>query len=286
LRKINYFCFSKQAKFDFIAKKNPVVRDDMSKLGSLLDSFSTVTLNELSGNLQDRYDEKYLIPVAEYRKLLEQLTDDYRVLDVDGIRQYQYVSSYLDLPGFPFFLAHHNGRKDRYKVRYRRYVHSGKVFLEVKHKINKGKTLKKRMATDRESEHPRGKEISFLRENTPFDPLQMSRVLQASFSRITLASPTGDERITYDHDLLFRAGDREVQLPGFGVMEIKHSGRKLSSPMTALLLRYGITPGGFSKYCTGIALLYPGIKYNRFKPLILSLKKKKYVTASTNNNCC
>ncbi len=262
------------------------MREEEEKLGSLLRSFDAVTLGELSGNLQDRYDEKYLIPVAVYLELLEQLTGYYRMLEVGGVRDYQYVSSYLDLPGFPFFLAHHNGRKDRYKVRYRRYLHSGKVFLEVKHKINKGKTLKKRMVTDTESERPRGEEVSFLRENTPFDPSQMRRVLQASFARITIASPAGDERITYDHNLSFRAGDREIALPGFGVMEIKHSGRKHSSPMTALLLQYGITPGSFSKYCTGIALLYPGIKYNRFKPLILSLKKKRYVTTTTTGSCC
>ena len=253
---------------------------------SLLQSFKAVTLAELSGNLQDRYDEKYLIPVAVYRQLLEQLTDRYRVLEVGGVRDYHYVSSYLDLSGFPFFLAHHNGKKDRYKVRYRRYVHSGKVYLEVKHKTNKGKTLKKRMTVATESERPVGEEVRFLRENTPYDPSLMVRVLQASFSRITLALPAGEERITFDHHLSFRAGGREVQLPGFGVMEIKHSGRKHSSPMTALLLRYGITPAGFSKYCTGIALLYPGIKYNRFKPLILSLKKKRYVTAATTAGCC
>jgi len=262
------------------------MREEDEKMGTLLRSFTTVTLAELSGNLQDRYDEKYLIPVALYRELLGHLTTHYRVLDVDGVRDYHYVSSYLDMPGFPFFMAHHNGKKDRYKVRYRRYVHSGRVYLEVKHKINKGKTLKKRMAVEKESERPQGEEISFLQENTPFDPLLMSVVLQASFSRITLAAPSGEERITYDHNLLFRAGGREVPLPGFGVMEIKHSGRKHSSPMTDLLLRYGITPGAFSKYCTGIALLYPGIKYNRFKPLILSLKKKNYVTVATNSGCC
>ncbi len=250
--------------------------EDGHKIAALLDALQIVTLEDLTGNLQDRYDEKYILPEPLYGDFLEQLGEYYRVLEVDGVRDYRYVSSYLDLPGFPMYLAHHNGKKNRYKVRYRRYVGSGKVYLEVKHKINKGKTLKSRMEVEREKNEPEGEEIPFLREKTPYDPLMMRQVLQVSFTRITLAAPDGRERITYDHSLRFRAGEQEKDLPGLGVLEIKHSGRKNLSPMTRLLNRYRIFPQGFSKYCTGILLFYPGVKYNRFKPMLKLIKENYY----------
>ncbi len=257
-----------------------VDQEDREKIAALLETMRIVTLEELSGNLQDRYDEKYLVPEALYTEFLREVGKDYRVLEVDGVKDYRYVSSYLDLPGFPMYLAHHNGKKNRYKVRYRRYKDSGKVYLEVKHKINKGKTLKSRMEVDHEKEQPEGEEIGFLRERTPYDPLLMHLMLKVSFSRITLAAPGGSERITYDHGLHFNARGEEKDLPGLGVLEIKHSGRKNYSPMTTLLQRYRIFPRGFSKYCTGILLGYPGVKYNRFKPMLKLIKENYYdVTA-------
>ncbi len=255
--------------------------DHSHEIKELIGSMKPVHLAELSGNLQDRYDEKYHVPAGIFQALLEGVAGDYRVLDVEGVRDYAYVSTYLDLPGFPMFLAHHNGKKERYKVRFRRYVHSGKVYLEVKHKINKGKTIKKRIVRPAEEEHLSGISVGFLRTWTPFDPLQMRAVLRVSFSRITLAAPGGKERITWDHGLRFSYGGKEVGLPGFGVMEIKHEGRKHNSPMTRLLSRYRIFPAGFSKYCTGILLLYPEVKYNRFKPLLRKLKTERYDVTAT-----
>ncbi len=252
-------------------------RESVNKaLPELLQELAPVTLAELSGNLQDRYDEKYHVPEELFMVLLRQAGDHYRVLEVQGVRDYAYVSTYLDLPGLPMYLAHHNGRRDRYKVRFRRYIHSGKVYLEVKHKSNKGRTVKKRVA--RPAEEERLTEVSqrFIRSLTPFDPGLLSPVLRVAFSRITLASPDGTERITWDHGLRFGARGHEVQLHGFGVMEIKHAGRKHASPMTRLLQHYRINPSGFSKYCTGIVLLYPQMKYNRFKPLIRKLKTESH----------
>ncbi len=260
---------------------------DIPRISTLLKSLPVVTLDELSGNLQERYDEKYIVPAALFAKILEGAGKEYRVLEVEGVNDFGYSSSYLDLPGFPMYLAHHNGRKNRYKVRYRRYVHSGKVYLEVKHKINKGNTRKSRLEVAHEKDVPEGEETRFLREKTPYDPLLMHQVLQVSFSRITLSASHGMERITFDHALHFSTGEKERSLPGLGVLEIKHAHRKNISPMTRMLRQYRIFPQRFSKYCTGILLLYPGMKYNRFKPMFKHIKEKYYdgVTDPVGSRC-
>ena len=67
------------------------------------------------------------------------------ILQIDGKRKHDYKSLYFDTEDRKFYNDHHNQRVNRYKVRYREYVDSGLVFLEIKCKNNKGKTIKKRL---------------------------------------------------------------------------------------------------------------------------------------------
>ncbi len=248
-------------------------------IGTLLDDFYPVTLEELSANpLMDRYDEKYLLPVSTYAWLLPGLIAHYRVLEVDGVRSYGYQSCYMDTPALDMYLAHQNGKKDRYKVRFRRYVHSGKIYLEVKHKINKGKTFKKRLERTSQENPLQEPSRDFITRLTPFDPDDLAVMLKVSFSRITMANPGAEERFTFDYRLSFDGNGRSLSLPEVGVLEVKHAGRKNNSVITSLLEKYRIFPSGFSKYCTGMVLLYPGIKYNRFKPLLRTLNKMHHDT--------
>ena len=48
-----------------------------------------------------------------------------------------------------FYNDHHNQRVNRHKIRFREYVDSGLIYLEVKCKTNKGKTVKKRLKVDK-----------------------------------------------------------------------------------------------------------------------------------------
>ncbi len=241
---------------------------------TLIRDFDPVTLDELSENpLMNRYDEKYILPVSIYAWLLPELFGHYRILEVGGVRSYRYVSTYLDTPALDMYLAHHNGRKDRYKVRFRKYVHSGKVYLEIKHKINKGKTFKKRVERPEVEESLLPESREFIRKYSPFSPDDLSPALRVSFSRITLADTVAVERFTFDYNLSFTANGKKQSLPDIGVLEVKHPGRKNHSVISSLLAKYRIFPSGFSKYCTGITLLYPQIKHNHFKPLLLTLKK-------------
>ena len=66
-----------------------------------------------------------------------------------GKGKHDYKSLYFDTEDRKFYNDHHNQRVHRHKVRYREYVDSGLVFLEIKCKNNKGKTIKKRLKVDK-----------------------------------------------------------------------------------------------------------------------------------------
>ena len=112
-----------------------------------LPPFRPVSLEEMdSVSLLNRIDSKYL---TDERTLEGILADaqrcGYRALVADGEMISHYDTIYYDTPGHQMFLDHRNQRLVRQKVRTREYLASGRTFLEIKRKNNKGRTKKKRI---------------------------------------------------------------------------------------------------------------------------------------------
>ena len=118
-------------------------------LDSFLSKFNTVSLNDIkSVSLMNRIDTKFVFSIKQLPGLIAELNDSYNLLEVNGNKIQEYNSLYYDTVDRVFFLQHHNDRINRNKVRFREYVGSGLVFLEVKLKNNKKKTIKSRIKVD------------------------------------------------------------------------------------------------------------------------------------------
>ena len=122
-------------------------------INSLLNNttqFSPISLKNMDEvKLMNRSDTKFTFSVQKLPILLEKLVPFYDVLEINGKRLHSYKSLYFDTDSRKFYNDHHNRRVNRHKIRFREYVDSGLVFLEVKCKNNKGKTIKKRMKVDK-----------------------------------------------------------------------------------------------------------------------------------------
>ena len=86
------------------------------------------------------------------------------------------------------FIAHHNGKLNRYIIRRRSYVSSGISLLEVKFNNNKGRTIKKRITSDFQPDNFSEQENAFLQELTPFSGNESHPSLINNFLRITLVN--------------------------------------------------------------------------------------------------
>jgi hypothetical protein len=235
--------------------------------------FPPISLPELDCvALLDRVDTKYLVPYDEIERLIDALSDDYRVLEVDGVRVNRYRTVYFDTDGMDLYFRHHAGDRVRYKVRSREYVDSGVSFLELKRKTNKDRTVKERVRTLAPLNHGAGVD-DFLLSRFPLALPGLAPRLTSEFSRATLAGKRVDERVTIDVDLCFSGNGGEASLPGVAIVEVKQAARDRGSPVMHALRSAGITPSGISKYCLGVALLYQGVKHNSFKPRLLQLEK-------------
>lgn len=247
---------------------------EASPLEALLRRFDPITLAEMDRvALLDRVDTKYVMGLSQLIRALGAVTRDYRVLDVNGVRLNQYQTVYFDTPEFALYHQHHNGLGSRYKVRERKYVDSDLSFLEVKHKTNRGRTVKSRMQIPDVDLRFRGQETRFVDATTPLDDEDLEPKLWNEYLRMTLVSKRRDERLTLDVDLTFSWGDDWLIVPGIAIAEVKQPRFSQDSDFIRQMRRMGVRPTGFSKYCVGASLLYGELKANNFKQHVRLLQK-------------
>ena len=233
----------------------------------IIDSFSSVCLSDTiqMAGLMDRTDSKYVITESRLSDVLPDCHSMYQVLEIDGQRSFRYETMYFDTPDLLFYHEHHAGKLNRRKVRIRQYLDSGRHFLEVKHRLNKGNTVKSRLGLAT----PAPENISALADPAFCDagelPIKLlTPVLRIAYERITLVNLANAERVTIDQDISFSNDSDVRRLDGLIIAEVKQQG-KHPSHFKQLMRKAGIREGSVSKYCLGTMLLNGRIKRNRFK---------------------
>lgn len=245
----------------------------MNYIASILSKYKTLGLNEVEKvKLFDRIEVKFIFNLNELPSILEELSEEYSVLSIQGSGLRGYENHYFDTSDLKMYLDHHNGKLNRYKIRFRNYVDTANSFLEIKFKSNRGRTLKKRIEVPNATYLIEGKSADFLKTETGYDPSMLIESLKVDYKRITLIKLSTSERITIDTDLIYSYGDHIMQFPNIVIAEVKQP-KTASSKFTALMHQKHIQPFSFSKYCLGIATVYPGVKANNFKTKIRYVNK-------------
>ncbi len=240
---------------------------------NILSDFEPISLSDMeSVALMNRTDTKFVFRFDQLGDFLKEISSDYRVLEINGIRASKYETLYYDTPDFEMYMAHHRRKPCRYKIRHRIYADSDLHFFEIKFKNNKGRTIKsriKRKSTDLSIE---GKAEQFLNEKTSFLAKDLFPKLWSNCSRITLVNKFSKERLTLDINLQFKNDFLEKNLPKVVIAEVKQE-KLAPSPFIKLMKRKGVRSGSISKYCFGVIFLYDKIKRNNFKPNLRIINK-------------
>ncbi len=245
----------------------------MSCFEHILNLFEPIDLAQMDAvKLMDRQETKYAFHIQQLPQLLEALTEDYFVLEVNGIKNSAYTSLYYDTPDFFLYHQHHNGRRNRYKIRHRTYLESGLGFFEVKFKNTKGRTQKNRIPLLQDNNTYEVEKNHFIQKKTPIDPQTLKPVVWINYKRMTLVSKQSLERLTIDTSLEMGYGSTSIALPGLVIAEVKQES-KATSVFIRLMKDCHIRPGSLSKYCMAIGLTHAEVKKNRFKPYLNQLKK-------------
>lgn len=230
-----------------------------------------VGLDELveRAGLLTRVDRKYLVPLEEAAHLLRRLPRDAQVLEIDGLRLFDYESVYFDTPDLrAYHLAAHRRRR-RFKVRTRTYVDSAQCFVEVKTRGARGTTVKSRIPHRLDDRGDVGSALPFvtttLESHGIRDPheLRWAPTLVTRYRRATVLLPDTDSRLTVDVDLTWHDGAQELRLPQLVVVETKTG--STASAADRLLWAHGHRPLRISKYATGLAALRPELPATRWR---------------------
>jgi hypothetical protein len=222
--------------------------------------------------LLNRTDTKYLLTERQALEILDAVRPDYRALEVDGLRAGHYYTKYFDTPDLRMYLDHHNGHRDRYKVRVRTYLDSGVCFLEVKRKNNHERTSKQRLPVTVGSGLV-GASADFVRAHTPYDSDALIESVTTEFLRVTLGGVNALERLTIDFGFCFQWRGLRGRLPGLVIVEVKQPRYSTQSSFMQQLIARHVESSSFSKYCVGLVVLDPTLRYNQFKPLLFHLRR-------------
>src|SRR5699024_9003387 len=175
-----------------------------------VDGRSGISLADVVENaaLQTRVDKKFLLAPEQFTQFTNRLGAEFSVMQIDGLRTFQYRSTYFDTPDFEQYVAHRQGRRRRYKVRSRTYVDTDLCMFEIKTKGLRGATVKHRR------EQPLDDAGKLTEDNLEFaaDVLHetygqqlpdLQPALANAYTRATLVDPVDGERVTCDVDLRY-----------------------------------------------------------------------------------
>jgi hypothetical protein len=248
-----------------------------------LHGFSHSSLEESkSMSFLNRFDTKFVLKTENALDFLENIKNDYSVLDINDSVIQSYRTVYFDTPDLLCFNLHHNKRANRFKFRTRQYMSNGKIFNEIKQKLNTGKTVKFRQRRDKINESTPDIPIleniadfdsgfSFLVQNNGYKVGNLVPSLFVFFNRITLLNKHFPERMTLDFGLGYEFGKTKISLNNTAIVELKRDKSPERTVSQGVLRKIHKEPGSFSKYCIGVCLTHEEAKKNRFLPRIKKL---------------
>lgn len=241
------------------------------------EGWDKVSLEELNRRapLLDRAERKYLASSALIEQVMGELRHSFDVLAIDGQTVFTYDTVYYDTDCLLAYRDQVQGKRRRLKIRSRHYVESDLYFFEVKLKGARGRTIKERMPYDGSSHGAVGPDaLGFVRDCVRQNygetfAHEIGPQLTMRYRRLTLVGKGSPERVTMDFDLDFVAPDggaRAQAPPETLIVEVKsEDGRGVAD---RVLRAAGARGGPCSKYCIGLNLVRPGLRYNPFKPLL------------------
>lgn len=244
-----------------------------SRVEQLVDTFEGISLKDAAkAALMDRKEAKYLCHIETLLEMLPRLRRDYQVLEIESGRLMGYRSLYLDTPDFDLYMAHHNGKTNRYKARYRHYLHTNTLFFELKVK-QKARTSKERVSLEPTSDWAHNVPLEFFKEKRPLEERRIEPKLEVWCRRITLVGKHSTERLTIDLDLSFGLPGQafEAGFKNAVILELKYSDSQTT--FMPIARAFHLRGQGFSKYSVGCGLLYPHLKANAFKPQRIAIER-------------
>lgn len=256
-----------------------------------LQDFEPISLSELNARASflKRIDKKFLLNANQFADILEDLKNDFKVLEIKGKKIFSYDNIYMDSDDYLFYNQHQDKKNSRTKVRTRYYIDSNLAYFEYKQKID-WITSKYRYEFPSE-EHgfmTKGKKRFFewvwqSIYNDDKAP-KISPSIQTKYQRITLVNNDGSERLTIDFNIktqdLRDKKNKEIDLKNLVIVESKSLKKDCKS--SEIMESHNIDEAkSCSKYSLWVVYSWIAKKYDTF---IETMEKIKEIRLETVKN--
>ena len=255
------------------------VFNDVPSLDFCLRKFDKHTLvSQERASLLNRIDDKFVIDIHQLTEMLAAISNEYSLLEIQGKSLFSYETFYYDTHKFALYNMHHSGKKNRFKIRTRRYLESNRLYHEIKIKDNKGLTTKIRKE-HREQERQHHFDRELLNNTLNIESEKLEPKIKVNYKRLTLLNKTSNQRVTIDLNIEFKNIETQYtkQLNNIAIIEIKRDRENHQIKYSSIhreLKNRGYRKTTFSKYCMGCLLTNTkGLKHNQFKTNLLDLSK-------------
>lgn len=247
------------------------------RLQEVLQGYEVILLDDIPvGAQMERIDRKYAFPASRIPEVLTGLEPWYTIVEAAGRNISFYESTYLDTTDFTFYQLHQRGAANRDKIRFRSYPYTGTRFLEIKHKTNKGHTVKERIPWHDKTFELNENAHAFLRQHA--DHLPVSRLREScriDYRRIQFIARDQRERFSVDFEIEAFLDTGSISFGEVAILEVKQDVRS-DSPIVLKMRDLRIFEASMSKYCLALTMLKPDLKSNRFKEDLRRLRKIAY----------
>ena len=254
-----------------------------AKYNSKLQNFSTLNLSELnsSASFLKRIDTKYLLNGKQFSEVLEELKNDFHVLEIKWKKIFSYDNVYMDTKDYLFYNQHQEWKRNRTKVRTRYYVDSNMAFFEYKQK-NNWITSKYRYEFPSEEHWFMTKwkrrffewvwQSMYNGEKAP----KLTPSIETKYNRITLVSKDSSERLTIDFNIrtidIRDKESKEINLKNLVIIESKSLKRDCKS--SNIMKKHNISSAkSCSKYSLWVVYSWIAKRYDTFKETMDKIKE-------------
>ena len=248
-----------------------------TNLDKFTSSFWSISLEELNekASMLERSENKYIFTLTDLYNSFWDLNDSFEILDIKGKRDFIYETVYFDDKEGISFKDHSQGKRQRFKVRTRKYVDSDLYFFEVKLKDKWNSTVKKRYVcesdehwkiTEKASEFVKNFYSELYKKDFSYN---LEASTKMSYKRVTLVAKAWMERLTIDYDLTFYKEDWSIEYvvpKDFIIIETKSSNWNGIADKIFKESRHRGT--SCSKFCLSKIVLWKVNKINHFIPLL------------------
>lgn len=254
-----------------------------TNLQNTLKNFSSLTLTELNSTASflKRIDTKFLLTIEQLELVLNDLKDDFKVLEIGWHRIFNYDNVYMDTEDYYFYNQHENQEKSRTKIRTRLYKESNMAFFEYKQKES-WITRKFRYEFPVE-EHGKMTKWKIRFFEWVWQSVYESKVvpkiypaIKTEYKRITLVSKVWEERLTIDYDIktnnLRDPNSKEVDLKNLVIIESKSLSEDCNS--IRIIEKHWIKKANScSKYSLWVIYSWIVSKFDTFKDTMAKIKE-------------